>query len=202
MTTIYLIRHSKPLKVNNSLNLDNLQVQNEKQVLSIEGESIAKDKLSNNIFDGVDIIYSSNYVRTIQTAKYLAERIGLPVNVLSSLGERKFGITSWGQLSEDFEKKQLADLDYKIGDGESQREVRNRMYNAIMKIVEENIDKKVAVIGHSTAITYLLGKWCTITEDGIIFNNNMIFDNNWDYCETFKLDFDNNELISIENIKL
>ena len=202
MTTIYLIRHSKPLKVNNSLNIDNLQIQNEKQILSIEGESIAKEKLSNNIFDDIDIIYSSNYVRTIGTAKYLAERLGLSINVLSSLGERKFGITSWDELPEDFERKQFLDEDYKIGDGESQKEVRDRMYESIMKIVEENNDKKIAVIGHSTAITFLLGKWCSITDNGIIFNNNMIFDNNWDYCETFKLEFNNDELVNIENIKL
>lgn len=42
-TTIYLIRHSKTLKVNNNLNNDNLQIQNEKSSLSIEGEQIAKE---------------------------------------------------------------------------------------------------------------------------------------------------------------
>ena len=71
MTTIYLIRHSKPLKVNNSLNNDNLQIQNEKSSLSIEGEQIAKEKLSNNEFDNLDVLYSSSYVRAIQTSKYL-----------------------------------------------------------------------------------------------------------------------------------
>ena len=30
MTTIYIIRHSKPLKVNNDANKDSLQIQNEK----------------------------------------------------------------------------------------------------------------------------------------------------------------------------
>lgn len=75
MTTIYLIRHSKPLKINNTFNIDNLQIQNEKQSLSIEGEQIAQDKLNNIEFDNIDIIFSSSYVRTIQTAKYLAEKI-------------------------------------------------------------------------------------------------------------------------------
>ena len=50
-TTIYLIRHSKPLKVNNNLNNDNLQIQNEKSSLSIEGEQIAKEKLNNKEFN-------------------------------------------------------------------------------------------------------------------------------------------------------
>ena len=43
MTTIYLIRHSKTLKVNNDYTKDNLQLQNEKQILSLEGEDIAKN---------------------------------------------------------------------------------------------------------------------------------------------------------------
>ena len=46
MTTIYLIRHSKPMKVNNTFNSDSLQIQNEKSSLSIEGEQIAQNKLS------------------------------------------------------------------------------------------------------------------------------------------------------------
>ncbi len=45
MTTIYLIRHSKLMKVNNTFNKDNLQLQNEKSSLSIEGEQIANEKI-------------------------------------------------------------------------------------------------------------------------------------------------------------
>ena len=46
MNTVYLIRHSNPMKVNNTFNKDNLQLQNVKSSLSIEGEQIAKDKLN------------------------------------------------------------------------------------------------------------------------------------------------------------
>ena len=44
MTTIYLMRHSEPLKVNHELNNDSLQTQNEKCVLSKNGEKLAKEK--------------------------------------------------------------------------------------------------------------------------------------------------------------
>ena len=47
MTTLYLIRHSKPLKVNNNSNKDSLQIQNEKSSLSVEGENIAREKMNN-----------------------------------------------------------------------------------------------------------------------------------------------------------
>ena len=53
MTTIYLIRHSKPMKVNNTFNSDSLQIQNEKSSLSIEGEQIAQNKLSKKELDNI-----------------------------------------------------------------------------------------------------------------------------------------------------
>lgn len=205
MTTVYLVRHSKPLKVNNTFNNDNLQVQNEKSSLSIEGEQIAKDKLNNKEFDKIDVLFSSNYVRAIQTAKYVAEKNNLEINIVSDLGERKFGISSWEELPENFERKQFLDENYKIGNGESQKEVSNRMYSTIMKILNENKNKRIAIVSHATAISYLLKKWCNINivddELRYNFNNNVIFDGYFNYCETFKLEFDdNNELVDIKNI--
>ena len=129
----------------------------------------------------------------------------LEINIISDLGERKFGIDSWDQLPENFERKQFLDENYKIGNGESQKEVSNRMYSTIMKILDENKNKRIAIISHATAISYLLKKWCNIQviDDKFIysFNNNVLLDGNFDYCETFKLEFDNNNLISIQNIK-
>ena len=206
MTTIYLIRHSKPLKTNNTFNIDNLQIQNEKQSLSIEGEQIAQDKLNNIEFDNIDIIFSSSYVRTIQTAKYLAEKNNLEINIVSSLGERKFGIDSWEQLPENFEKKQFLDENYKIGNGESQKEVRERMYSTIMQILQLHENKRIVIVSHATAISYLLKKWCDINiVDNKLrysFNNNVLLDGYFNYCESFKLEFDDNKnIVDIENIK-
>lgn len=206
MTTIYLIRHSKPLKVNNEFNDDNLQIQNEKSSLSIEGENIAKEKLNNKEFDNIDILFSSNYVRAIQTAKYLSAKNNIEINIISDLGERKFGINSWNELPENFERKQFLDENYKIGNGESQKEARDRMYSTIMKILEENSNKRIAIVSHATAISYLLKNWCDIqVVDNKLrysFNNNIILDGYFNYCETFKLEFDgNNKIISIKNIK-
>lgn len=80
----------RPLKVNNEFNNDNLQMQNEKSSLSIEGEQIAKDKLNNKEFANIDILFSSSYVRAIQTAKYIAEKNNLEINVISDFGEKQF----------------------------------------------------------------------------------------------------------------
>ena len=205
MTTIYLIRHSKTLKVNNEFNNDNLQIQNEKYSLSIEGEQIAREKLSNEEFENIDNIYSSNYVRTVQTAKYIAEKNNLEINIDSDLGERKFGINNWNELPENFERKQLLDENYKIGNGESRKEVTNRMYNAIIKILNDNKNKRIAIISHATAIAFLLNKWCNIEflNDKLrySFRGKVLLEGYIDNCDCFKLEFDdNNNLVNIENI--
>ena len=207
MTTIYLIRHSKPMKVNNDLNNDSLQIQNEKQILSIEGEKIAKEKLSSSEFKNIDALYSSNYVRAIQTAKYLSEKYELPINIYSELGERRFGINTWSELPEGFERLQIFDENYKIGDGESQKEVRERMSKALTNILNENKGLAVAVVCHGTAISFLLKNWCTIEFENdklkYSYKDKVLLHNYFNYCETFKLEFDdNNELINIDNIKL
>lgn len=206
MTTIYLIRHSKPMKVNNTFNSDSLQIQNEKSSLSIDGEQIAQNKLSKKEFDNINILYSSNYVRTIQTAKYLSIKNDIEINVISDLGERRFGIDSWNELPENFERKQFLDENYKLNNGENQKEVRDRMYSVIMKILNEYPDKRIAIVSHGTAISYLLKKWCEIdifdNKLRYSFKNKMIFEGYFNYCETFKLEFDNeNKLINIESIK-
>lgn len=206
MKTIYLIRHSMPLKVNNEFNNDNLQIQNEKSSLSIEGEQIAKDKLNNKEFANIDILFSSSYVRAIQTAKYIAEKNNLEINVISDFGERKFGINSWSELPDNFGEKQFLDENYKTEFGESQKEVRERTFNALMNVLKSD-DKKIAIVFHGTAMLFLLMTWCKVVPDSdkykIFFNGNELFcGKHFDFCETFKLTFNDNELIDIENIKL
>lgn len=205
MTIIYLIRHSKPLDVNNELSTDTLQIQNEKKVLSKEGENLAKNKLNNSFFNDIEVIFTSNYVRTIETAKYISENNDIKINILDELGERRFGISSWSEKPKDFEKRQFLDENYKIGDGENKKEVEERMYDCILKILKENKNKTIAIVSHATAISYLLNKWCNIKiEDNMLsykYNNKEILKGPINYCETLKLTFDiENNLKNIEKI--
>ena len=71
MTTIYLIRHSKP-QDNDYNNNDSFQIQNEKQHLSKEGIELALNKLNIQELKNIDALYSSNYTRAIETAKYIS----------------------------------------------------------------------------------------------------------------------------------
>ena len=204
-TIVYLIRHSEPFKQHKGIfnTTDNILIENQKSPLSINGEHLARKWSKKREFKNIDIVWSSNYVRTMSTAKYFAYKNNLKVNVDEGFNERIHGVNSWSDLPKDFETKQFEDENYKIGFGESQKEVKKRIYKTLMKVIDENKGKRILIVGHSTATAYLLSNWCEISYDSDYkFNNKTFFDGKWNYLETFKLIFDeNNNLISINIIK-
>ena len=183
MKTIYVMRHSEPLKPISINNKDSLQIQNEKWGLTINGEKLAEKKSQLNELANFDMVISSNYVRAISTAKYFTKD---KLFIDDNFGERKFGINSWDELPKDFGKKQFDDFNYKLPNGESINEVIEREYNSLINILNNYHDKKILIVGHSTALASLFSKWCEIGyTDGYKFNGKQFFDGKWSYCETF-----------------
>ena len=199
-----MVRHSEPFKIHRGIEDVNESIlfSNIKTPLSVNGEKLAEKVSKNNEFDNLDVVWSSNYVRTMSTAKYFAYKNDLKVNVSDKLGERIHGINSWDDLPSDFENHQFKDENYKIGNGESQKQVRERLLNFINNLLDEYQDKRILIVGHSTAFSFLLGNWCEVSyTDNYKFKGNVFFDGKWNYCETFKLEFNENKnLISIKNI--
>ena len=203
-TTIYLIRHSEPMKnIININNNDNLQIINEKNSLSVKGEKNAEKLSLNKEMQDIDVVISSNYVRAISTAKYIAHQNNLHINIMEEFNERKYGIDSWDEKPKNFDQNQITDKYLKMPNGESQIEVADRMYNGLMKVLKENNGKSVAIVSHATAITFLLMNLGTYKDSKIYFNNQLLMDENfvWNAPEVFKLEFNNNDLIKIENKK-
>ena len=205
MTTIYFIRHSEPMKVKTRNYNDSIQLKNEKNILSVKGEKRAKVLSQLPEFDNIDLVVASNYVRTIATAKYVAEKNNLDIFIEEEFCERKQGVEAWSDFPSDFEVKQMVDEYYKIGNGESQIEVKERMYNALLNILEQHKDKKIAIFSHGTAMCFLFKKWCHVIFEEVIwkmsFNDKMFFENKFNAPEIFKLTFNDTELISIQNIR-
>lgn len=203
ITTIYLIRHSIPFKEHRGTTNTNetILTENEKSPLSIAGEKLAEEKSLQEEFKNLDIVYSSNYVRAMATAKYFANVNNLKVNIDEAFNERIHGVDSWNELPQEFELKQFDDENYKVGYGECQKEVQTRMFNGLIKVLNENKGKRIAIISHSTAIAFLLKKWCEVYYDKeYTFNNNAFFNGKWEHLQSFKLEFKDNELISIDVI--
>ena len=110
-TTIYLIRHSEPFKVHRGSVRTNetILLENEKSPLSINGEKMAERFANIEEFTNLDIVYSSNYVRAMSTAKYFASVNDLKVNVDDRFNERIHGVDSWCDLPSNFEINQFED---------------------------------------------------------------------------------------------
>lgn len=201
LTTIYLIRHSKNERIEDSVG-NTLQEKNENAKLLEEGHAIVKNISKSNELKNIDIIYSSNYKRAYETAEYIAKENNLNIIVDKRLGERKFGISSWDEKPKDFEIRQFSDENFKTPNGECIKEVQKRMFDALNDILNNHKGKRIVILSHGTASLYLLKKWCEVSFlMPIKFNDKEIFDGKFNYCETFKLIFDNDKLIDIENIK-
>lgn len=209
MTKIYLLRHSQPFrKLLGEYNSSDVeQVRNEKNVLSVYGEKLALEISERKELQNIDVIYSSHYVRAMCTAKYIAENNNIKLNVDERLGERKFGVNDISELPSDFFEEQFRNWDYKLEKGESANEVSKRMNEVLLEIINNNKDKTIAIVSHGTAISAMLKTWCNILlneETRLIelyFNDKLVFDGNWNCPELFELEFDNNNLISISNIR-
>ena len=92
---------------------------------------------------------------------------------------------------------------FKLQNGESQKEVRERISKFVETLLTEYKNKRILIVCHSTATAFLLKNWCDVSYSGNYkFRGNIFFDGKWNYCETFKLEFDdNNDLLSIKNLK-
>ena len=88
LTYIYLIRHSEQLKIQNDIQEDS-QIANEKIILSINGEKKAEEISKLAELKNIDVLWCSNYVRAISTAKYIAAENNIDLNIDKNLGERK-----------------------------------------------------------------------------------------------------------------
>ncbi len=207
MTTLYLIRHSvrMPLnKIKYKTNQDKL-ILNEKIILSSDGESRAKLLSEKEELKNIDVVYASNCVRTLQTAKYLLEKQNLSVTIDDRLDERRVGLAN-DKYYPDWFERQYKDENFKTVGGESQKDVRNRMDEAITEILKEHKDKRIAIFSHGYAITFYLLKYCKLIS--IIdkklkyqFNNKIVFDKPINAPEVFKLTFEENKIKDIELIE-
>lgn len=208
MTTVYLIRHSVKQSRDSLIYKfkEEKNLSDEKRVLSVIGEKRAETLANKPEFDGVEIIYSSNMARSIGTAKYLANRLDLNINIDDRLNERRYGIENSSEYPDWF-VRQYNNKDFKTTNGESQNDVLKRMSEFMSEILKLNEGKTVAVFSHGYAITFYLLKWCKlidINEDRkltIKYKDKLIFDDMLNAPEVFKLKFDKDKIVDIDLLK-
>ena len=200
MTTIYLIRHSIPSN-------DKEKYSNEELPLSLLGEE--KARLLSNIDElkDIDVLYSSSYKRALDTAKYISNKNNIDINITDRLNERKLGDSK--KYPKSFWLTQLEDEDAKAPDGESRKEVSKRLLSLIDEILVKYKNKRIVLVMHASAITFLLMNFCTLVSANLetksrhlIYKDKDVINDTIRCPEVFKLLFDeDNNLIDIKLIR-
>lgn len=204
--TIYLVRHS--IKDKAFVGKFDSQKNNELIPLSEKGKELAVVLSNINEFNNVDVVYSSNYERAYETAKYIADKNNLEVIRDSSFDERHYGDKDITIDKEYFWIEQFKNNDLKFENGESQKDVQLRMNDKIEKILKSN-NKKIIVVGHNASILFYLLKYCKL-ESAIIpkkikisYKGNLVLDDKIMKSPSyFKLTFDDSKLVDIEYFEI
>ncbi len=112
--------------------------------------------------EGVNAIYSSDLLRAVQTAEPLAKMMDLPINTSPAFRERHVGVLeglTFDESKERFPRDYYAlinrNIHHVITDGESYRQLLQRITDELDAIIRDNIGRRLAVFSHTGAICFL-----------------------------------------------
>lgn len=203
-TSIFLIRHSEQLKIKGLLNSsENSQIANEKIILSVKGEKKAEELSNIEELSTLDSVWCSNYVRALATAKYIAERNNLSIQISTDLNERKLGnLDSLAKLRDKytypFTTEQLLDENLKNENRENRIEVNNRMTSFINSLLNSNEGSRIAVVSHGASIKFLLMNWCSLNQNfDLVYNDTIL---KIDSPSVIELEFNKDSLLNLSQL--
>ena len=112
---------------------------------------------------GIDVLYSSDLGRAIQTARIVAQRLGLEVRQEERLRERHLGIMQ-GLTMEEFSQRHPADYanfrqgdpDWALPGGESIRQRHDRAVAGACDLAARHVGQTVAIVTHGGVLESLM----------------------------------------------
>ena len=206
MKTIYLIRHSAPfVEIYNYKDYESVSWSdyNRNMILSSEGEEKAKNLCNVEELKNLDEIFSADSFRAIATAKYVAEINNLNIKLDKRINERNLGINTISELPDGFQNDSFKNKDLKFKNGESLNEVDERFSSFLTEILENN-HNQIALFIHGIIMMSFLQNNTNFSFDGknmkLIFKDKVIFDGRMKNPMIFKIDYENNTIVNIEEI--
>ncbi|MFY9140392.1 MAG: alpha-ribazole phosphatase [Thermacetogeniaceae bacterium] len=158
MTKLLLVRHGETIWNHVSRYQGHTDVE-----LSDTGREQARLLADRLRSEKIKAVYSSDLKRAYETASILAAPHQLKVQIAEELREINFGVWEGLTFKEISEKyKELAEKWYqspasvRIPKGETFFEVKERAYNAIMKLLKENDPGTIIVVAHGGTIRAII----------------------------------------------
>jgi len=146
MTNVYFVRHAEP----NYNNHDDLT--RELSPKGMKDRELVAEFLADK---QVDIVLSSPYKRAVDTVAHFASVCDLPITPISDFRERKVD-SGWIDDFDAFTRRQWADFNYKLTDGETLSEVQKRNIAALQEVIEQHMGKTVVIGSHGTALSTII----------------------------------------------
>lgn len=208
LKTIYLVKHSGPfVDIKNYEDYENVlwEDYNKNMILSVDGEKRAEKLCEIEELNNVERIFASDSVRAIASAKYLAEKNNIKIELDERINERIFGIDRLCELPKNFNKLSFDDKNYKMENGESFNDVDKRFINFINDLLNQN-NKYYILFIHGLILLSYLETICDFKFDGINFdikyNGKVILDGNPKSPSIYKITYnDNNFVIDVDIVE-
>ena len=187
MTTIYFVRHadtdySNPIDKLRPLTKRGL----EKRLLAL------KYLEDNGVVEQIHTMYSSDYVRAIDTVKPIAQACGKEIVLMEEFRERKIDVTE-----EDYfvvSKRLFADHRYHLEGGESIFDVQVRNVRGLQEVLRLERDNVVVIGCHGMALSSLINYYNpTFSYDDFV---RIIDIKPW----VVRMDFENMEFVKYEEV--
>lgn len=123
--------------------------------LTLHGMQQAQDLVPGILALNPVALYSSPYLRAIQTLEPTSERLGLPITALEDFREHMMctrPIDNWREVL----RASWDDLDWIYQDGDSMRSTLSRGMAVVQSLLQRHVDEPIVLAGHGTIISLIL----------------------------------------------
>src|ERR1043165_9583581 len=156
-TKLYLIRHGQ-----SAGNAEGRFGGHGPTPLSALGEEQAGRTAKALAAEGIDVNYSSDHPRSIQTAKYLADLLKIEIQATPAFRERHVGVLeglTFDESKERYPRDYYAlvnrSVNHVISGGESYRQLLKRATGTLNKIIRDHQGQRIAIYSHTGVICFL-----------------------------------------------
>ena len=146
MTTVYFVRHAEPNYGNHN------DAERELTPKGLRDSKRVTDYLGDK---AIDVVLSSPYRRAVDTIRDFAERYGHEIRTIHDFRERRVDRV-WIDDFDAFSRRQWADFDYKLDDGETLAQVQARNVAALNSVLAQYAGKNMVVGSHGTALSTII----------------------------------------------
>jgi len=168
-TRLYLVRHGEVTTSREWRYIGHMDVH-----LSDEGVRQISVLAENLIHEEIDIILSSDLIRTVKSAGIIGDKLGLKTAACENFREIHLGrwegmtreeIMSRYQL--EFEKRASNIAEFRIEEGESFADVHNRVVPCLLSCLENYKGKNILLVAHGGVNRVILGHVLGMTLENI-----------------------------------